>query len=152
MRNTYLAAACAVALCSTGVNAAGPFDAYKGKMKDGMYEIKTEMEMPGMPGGMGKTAHTMQHCITPQDIESGKMGGGKDQMPKDCEVKDFKMSGNNATYKLICKGQMNMQADVNMSFNDSGFKMDQKMSMNQGGQPMQMNHRMESRYIGPCKK
>ena len=150
MRNVFLAAACAAALCATAASA-GPFDGFKGKMKEGLYEMKMDMEMPGMPGGMGKQSHTMQHCVTAQDIEGGKMGG-KDQMPKDCEIKDMKMSGNSATYKMVCKGQMNMTADVNMTFNDSGYRMDQKVAMNQGGQVMNMTHRIDSKYLGPCKK
>ena len=152
MRNARLAAACAAALCSTAVLAAGPFDGFKGKMKEGLYEMKMDMEMPGMPGGMGKQSHTMQQCVTAKDIEGGKMGGGKDQMPKDCEVKDMKMSGNTASYKMVCKGDMNMTSDVNMTFTDTGYRMDQKMTMNQGGQAMNMNSKVESKYLGPCKK
>ncbi|HYC36556.1 MAG TPA: DUF3617 family protein [Usitatibacter sp.] len=151
MRNKFLAAAVATAFAATPSFAAGPFDAFKGKMKEGMYEMKMDMEMPGMPAGMGKQSHTMQHCVTAQDIEGGKVGG-KDQMPKDCEVRDMKVSGNTASYKMVCKGQMNMTADVNMTFTDSGYRMDQKIAMNQGGQPMNMSHKIESRYIGPCKK
>ena len=148
MRNVYLAAACASALFATAA-LAGPFDGFKGKMKEGLYEMKMKAEMPGMPMAMPET--TMQHCVTAQDIEGGKMGG-KDQMPKDCEIKDMKMSGNNASYKMVCKGQTNMTADVNMTFTDNGYRMDQKVAMNQGGQVMNMTNRIESKYIGPCKK
>ena len=156
MRNKFLLTACATALTATFAFAAGPFDGFKGKMKEGMYETKMEMDMSGMAGmpkGMGKQTHTMQHCVTPQDIEKGNMGKGPDgKAPQDCEVKDFKMSGNTASYKMVCKGQMQMTADNVVTFSDNGYKMDMKMAMNQGGQVMNMTQKMDSRYLGPCKK
>lgn len=150
-----LAAACAMA-CAAAF--AGPFDAFKGKMKEGQYEMKMDMEMPGMPAGMGKQSHTMTHCVTKEDIEKGQMGKGgkKDAMPENCEVKDMNMSGNTATYKVVCKGGKNNQPDMTtdnkVTFRDNGYTMDMKMSMNQGGQVMNMNQHMESRYMGACTK
>jgi hypothetical protein len=35
----------------------------------------------------------MQQCVTDKDIEGGQLGRD-DEMPKNCEMKDFKMSGN----------------------------------------------------------
>ena len=149
MRNTILAAAAGCAFCAT-VFAAGPFEAFKGKMKEGQYETTMEMEMPGMPPGMGKQQMKNQHCVTNQDIEGGKMGKG--EMPKGCEVKNFKMSGNTASYTTVCTGEREMTSDANITFTDNGYKMDMKTAMKQGGQTMNMTQRMESRYLGPCKK
>jgi hypothetical protein len=63
-----------------------PSIAFKGKVKEGMYEYKMEMDMgqmPGLPPGMGKQSCTMQHCVTAQDIEKGRMGKGRDgKMPR----------------------------------------------------------------------
>jgi hypothetical protein len=54
MNAKFLFGAC-LAATSTAAFAAGPFgDAFKGKMKEGLYEVRMEMEMPGMPQGMGK--------------------------------------------------------------------------------------------------
>ena len=149
MRTTILAAALGCAFTTAAI-AAGPFDQFKGKMKEGLYETTMEMEMPGMPPGMGKQQMKQQHCVTSQDIEGGKMGKG--DMPKNCEVKDFNMSGNTATYKTVCKGDPEMTTDSKVVFNDTGYKMDMKMAMKQGGQVMNMSQKMEARYIGACKK
>ena len=124
----------------------------KGKMKEGLYEVKMEMEMPGMPAGMGKQSMTMQNCVTAKDIEQGQVGKAPNQAPSDCEVKDFKMSGNTATYKTVCKGQTQMTADTSMTFRGDGYTMNTKVAMNQGGQTMNMTQKMEGRYLGPCKK
>ena len=148
MRFKFLIAACAAAVSTAVV--AGPFDQFKGKMKPGLYDVQMDMEMPGMPAGMGKQSMKMQNCVSDSDIEQGKMG--KDDMPKGCEVKNMKVSGNTATYTTECKGDMNMKADTTVTFRDNGYTMVNKTAMNQGGQTMNMTQKMEGRYVGPCKK
>jgi hypothetical protein len=141
----------AVALCATAfAAAAGPFDQVKGKMKPGLYDYKMTMEMPGMPAGMGGRPFTFQHCVTQKDIDEGAALKGKDPNQKDCEVKDFKMSGNTASYTMECK-QNQMKGDVKMTFVENGFASDMKMSMNQGGQVMNMSQKMEGKRVGDCK-
>jgi hypothetical protein len=152
MHVKFLVAACAVAM-STAAVAAGPFDQMKGKMKPGLYDTKMEMEIPGMPAGMGKQTMNMQNCVTDQDIEKGTVGKGKDsKMPENCEVKNFKMSGNTASYTAECKGDMPMTSDTSITFTDSGYTMNTKTAMKQGGQTMNMSQKIEGRYVGPCKK
>jgi hypothetical protein len=132
--------------------AAGPFDQFKGKMKEGLYEYKMDMEMPGMPTGMGKHSMTMQHCVTAKDIEGGDFAkGDTGKQPKDCDFQDVKVSGNTASYKMVCKGQNEMTADTKMTFRDNGFVSDMKMTMNQDGKVMNMTQHMEGKYLGACK-
>lgn len=144
-----LAASCTLAY-------AGPFDGMKGKMKEGMYDYKMEMDMgniPGMPPGMAKQTHSFQQCITAQDIDKGGFARGKEgKMPENCEVRDVKMSGNTASYTWECKGERPMKADNKMTFLDNGFDMDMNMSMTQNGQVMNMKQKMQARHIGACKK
>jgi hypothetical protein len=147
-----VAAAAAFSLAATGV-LAGPFDAFKAKMKPGLYEMKMDMDMsgnPNIPPQYAKQSHTMQHCVTEQDLEKGAFSRGRDGKAPDssCEIKDMKMSGNNASYSMICP---KMKADAKMTFSGSGYTMDMKMTMDQGGAPMTVNQHMESKYVGPCK-
>ena len=156
MSHKYLFAA-GLCLVSAAALAAGPFDQMKGKVKEGQYESTMEMDMsgiPGMPKGLGMQKHSFSHCVTAEDIEKGNVtkGRGQDGKPNNCEVKNFKMSGNTATYTMECKGGPDMTGDVKMVFVPSGYDMDMKMAMSQGGQVMNMNQKMQSRHIGPCKK
>ena len=161
MKIRFTAAIVAIAAFALPSAALAQFEQFKGKMKEGLYEYKMDMDMgqvPGMPPGMGKQSHTMQHCVTAQDIEKGTMGkGGQGKMPENCEVKDFKMNGNTATYRTVCKGSkdgkgppMDMTADNKITFRDNGYTMDMKMAMDQGGHMMNMNQHMEGKYLGPC--
>ena len=154
MRNArFLALACC-ALSAIAFAAGNPFESFKGKMKEGMYEYKMEMDMGGMPGlppGMGKQSMTFQKCLTHQDIEKGQMGrgAGRDgKMPEGCEFKNFTQSGNTASYSMVCT---NMSADNQITFTPDGYKMDMKMAMNREGKAMNMTQHMESRYLGACK-
>ena len=145
-----LTLAAALAACCGAALAAGPFDAFKGKMKEGLYEYKMDIDMPGMPGGMGKHSQTIQHCVTSKDLEEGNFARGP-QHKQDCEFQDVKFSGNNGSYKMVCKGKNPMTADVKMVFRDGGFASDMNMTMNQGGQQMTMKQHMDGKYLGACK-
>lgn len=151
MKKIALAAACILA---APLAFAGPFDAFKGHMKPGMYESKVEMDMSGMAGlppGMGKQSHTHQHCITQKDIDDGsvarqgRQGKGKEG---DCEIKDVKISGNTGTYRMVCP---NMTGDTKITFNGNGYVTDMVMVSDHGGQKMTMKSHSESKYLGACK-
>ena len=154
MKNvSLLALAC---LAST-IAAAGPFDQFRGKVKEGKYEYKMTMDMgamPGMPPGMARQqTTTYQNCVTAEDIDKGRVGrGGRDgKMPENCEVKNMNMSGNTASYTMECKGERAMKVDNKITFVSDGYKMDMDMQMQQGGQMMNMKQHMEAKYLGPCK-
>ena len=147
----FAIACCAVS--AAAIAAGNPFDAFKGKMKDGMYEYKMEMDMgamPGLPPGMGKQSRTFQKCVTQQDIDKGQMGRGPDRNGKapECEIKNFSQSGNTASYTMVCK---EMTADNKITFTGDGFTMDMKMAMDHGGKMTNMTQHMEGKYLGPCK-
>jgi hypothetical protein len=60
------------------------------------------------------------------------------------------MSGNTATYKMVCKGEAAMTADNKITFVPDGFNMTMQMAMERSGQKMNMTQNMEGRYLGPC--
>lgn len=147
--------AVAAALAAFSTAACAQFEGMKGKVKEGLYEYKMEMDMgnvPGMPPGMGRQTQTMQNCVTAQDIEKGALGRGKEKGSENCQVRDVKMSGNTATYVMECKGDTPMRVDSRMTFADNGFTMDNDMQMTQGGQKMNMKQKIQARHIGACKK
>jgi len=93
----------------------------------------------------------MQHCVTEEDVEKGAFSRGRDGKAPDssCEIKDVKVSGNTATYSMVCP---KMKADTKMSFTGNGYVMDMNMTMDQGGRPMTVKQHMESKLVGPCSK
>lgn len=153
---SLLALACATSFALAAAAAGNPFEAFKGKMKEGLYEYRMQTDMgaiPGMPPGMGRQTHSFQHCVTAEDIHRGEMGrnGRNGGMPKDCEVKDFRMSGNTASYRLVCTGEHAMTTENRITFASGGYEMDMKMATNEGGRPMNITQHMQARYLGACK-
>jgi hypothetical protein len=152
----------AVAFAATFACAAqadNPFEAFKGKVKPGLYEYTMEMDMgnmPGMPPGTSKQARTMQHCVTEEEVTKGQVGGGGGPggkaMNDNCKVQDMKMSGNTATYKMVCKGGPDMTGDNKITFRSDGYTMDMAMDMQdkRTGSPMHMKQHVESKLLGPC--
>ena len=153
MNKTALLALAASLAATPLALAQSPFDSMKGKVKPGLYNYKMEMDMgqvPGAPPGMGKQTMNMQHCVTPQDLEKGELTAKKD-MPKDCKVSDYKMSGNTASYRVACTGEFKMAADNVITFVPDGYRIQMKMKMDQGGQAMNMTQNIEAKYAGACK-
>jgi hypothetical protein len=154
MRNARFLALTCCAMSAAALAADNPFESFKGKIKEGMYEYRMEMDLgaiPGMPPGTSKQNMTFQKCVTAQDISKGQMGrgAGRDgKMPEGCEFKNFTQSGNTASYTMACP---TMSADTRIVFTPDGFNMDMKMAMNQNGKAMNMTQHMESKYLGPCK-
>ena len=143
------------AFAATAAAAQGDMKALASKIKPGLYEYKIEMDMgqmPGAPAGMGKQTMNMQHCLTDKDIAGGEFGKQRGEGPKNCEMKDFRMSGNTASYKMVCKGEFEMVADNTIAFASDGFRMNMKMQMDRGGQKMNMAQNIEARYLGACTK
>ena len=148
MKITLAAGACCALAASVAF--AGPFDQFKGKMKEGMYEYRMEMEMPGMPAGMGKQARTFQRCLTQKEIDDGAVGGQEKGKKDNCQIKNMNTSGNTATYTMECTDPK-MKADNRVTVTGDGYKMDMKVAMDHGGQMMNMTQKFEGRYLGPCK-
>jgi hypothetical protein len=146
--------ALSAALAVVPALAQGDMKAFTSKLKPGLYEYRIEVDMgqmPGAPKGMGKQTMTVQHCLTAKDIEAGELGRKDPNSKVDCKMSDMKVSGNTASYRFTCKGEMSMTADNTVTFVPDGYRMQSKMTMNQGGQTMNMVHDSQAKYLGACK-
>jgi len=98
-----LALATVFATTAVAAFAQNPMEAFKGKVKEGLYAYKIDMDMgqmPGIPAALARQTINIQNCVTKQDIESGQLGKRQEgKNASDCQVKDFRMSGNTA-YRL----------------------------------------------------
>jgi hypothetical protein len=143
------------AFAATTAFAQADMKAFTSRIKPGLYEYKMEMDMgqmPGAPKGMGKQTMTVQHCLTAKDIEDGQLGRKDPNSKTDCKMSDMKVSGNTARYKFACKGEMQMTSDNTITFVPDGYHMQSKMTMNAGGQTMNMVNNSQAKYLGACKK
>jgi hypothetical protein len=107
-------------------------------MEDGLWEITSTMEMPGMPA----KSFTHSSCLTkekavPQTSQS------------DCTIKDVKNLGNTITWTVVCREGATMSKG---KVTYAGTTMDgviETTVKSNGGKTMTM--KMKGKRIGPCK-
>jgi hypothetical protein len=154
MRRRALVAAATVALVAAVAHAqaqAPGMGTFRGKIKEGLYEIRSEADLgntPGIPPANRKQTATMQQCLGAKEID-----GFAEEKQKDCQTRNLKVSGDAASFQIFC-GKGDMISDVAVKFVPGGYTMESKATVKPagGGAPITMSSRAESKYIGPCKK
>lgn len=116
-------------------------------MKDGMWEITTKMEMPGMPMAIPPNKHTQ--CLTAKEAVPQQ----PEKNNQECKMTSIKVDGDSVSWAVQCRSK-DSALDGAGKVTYKGDSMDGVMTMNvkeskQGA--MQMTYRMSGKHIGPCK-
>ncbi len=75
------------------------------EMPAGLWQLKTKMEMPGMPPEMVAKmgARVMTHCVKPGDQSKwSERKNPSERGAKNCETTDKKIEGNTISWKMKC--------------------------------------------------
>lgn len=120
-------------------------------MKPGLYEITVKMDMQGMPQAM--PPQTTKRCMTAKDMEDPrKIGHGDDRGDKStCEVTNYRVQGNTATWNMACKGPEQMTGTGSMTYEGSSYRGINRMTMKQGKDTTNMTMSYSGKYLGECK-
>ena len=134
----------AATLASASAHAQAP------NMREGLWEITTQMEMAGKQGTqMPRTV--VKHCMTKADVTDPRRttpsAGERDSK---CKMTDYKMQGNTATWKMACEGKGAMIGSGTVTYSGDSYKGTQTMSMNHGGQVMNMKMNYSGKRVGDC--
>ncbi len=143
MKTTTLVAAAMLALLTVVAIAQGPIRA-------GRWETTMQMQMAGSPIQMPEMKST--RCVTPEDAKdpSRSMPTGPDGrggQKSDCKMADYKVSGNTATWKMVCTTPQPMTTNGEMTFTDDSYTGTMKADTAQG----QMTMKMAGKRLGDCK-
>ena len=115
-----------------------------GGIREGMWDITTRMEMPGMPMAMPPT--TIRHCYTKEDVKDRKRMISRD---KDCTVTDFRGTGNKVSWKMKCTGKHAGMFSGETVF--SGDSYDSVMHMqSEAGRGGSMTMKVKGKRVGNC--
>jgi hypothetical protein len=131
MKNGLCIVAALLFLFSAQLSFAAP------NMEDGLWEITTAVDMPGMPS----KSFTQTSCLTkekavPQTSESG------------CTIKDVKTQGNTVTWTVVCKEATSTGKVTYAGTTMEGFT---ETTVKTNGNTMTIKSRMKGKRIGPCK-
>jgi hypothetical protein len=111
-------------------------------MKDGLWEITTTVEMPGMPAGMMKP-QTITTCLSQKD----SVPKGKNET--DCTVKDVKTEGNTVSWTVVCK---EVTSKGRITYAGATYEGTTESTMKQDGKDVTIKTTMKGKHIGPCPK
>lgn len=115
-------------------------------MQEGLWEITTAIDMPGIPSGIPPMKQT--ECLTkknmvPQNQEKGQ----------DCKIAQARIDGNTVTWTMKCGGEEGaMEGSGKITYAGDKFTGSFIMTMQDPEQgKMQMTQKMSGRKVGPCK-
>ena len=141
MKAVLLIATTAVLIFATSVPAQ--------EMPGGLWEIKTKMEMPGLPPEIAAKmgGHTMTHCVKPGERKWNEQRNPNDR-EKQCEQTDLKTDGNKVSWKMKCKDGRSGEGTITHNGKDA-YKMDMVLATPQGTMKIQNEGR---RIAETCEK
>lgn len=118
-----------------------------GELDTGLWQITTQVNMPGQPA---MPAMTMQHCVSEADAKDpAKAMAAADQQLKahNCQLTDRKLGASSVSFRMQCKGQTPFESVSNFSYTRSSYQGTVKMSMN----GMNITSQVSGKRVGPCQ-
>jgi len=112
-------------------------------LKEGLWEITSKMEIPGMPVPMPPI--TFKQCMTNQNPVPNQSPSGQE-----CRMKNIKTKGNTVSWDMVCDSQQGeMKSSGKITY--KGDRFNGVVLTDIPGQG-QMKMTMTGRRIGKCKK
>jgi hypothetical protein len=122
-------------------------DAPVNPAKPGKWNIKMQMEMPGMPFKMPPVNFDI--CLTEEDLKDPNKSVPKDTKSS-CKVGDYKIDGKTVSWTVDCpKEKMKGEGEVTYNDDFTAYTGGMKMVMN-GEQ--EMSTKYTATWKGDCKK
>jgi len=116
---------------------------YGVNMKDGLWEITSKIEMPGMPFAM--PPQTFRQCLTKDNMIPRKEEG-----THECKILDKEIKGNTFTWTIRCTGSEGTYLmKGKTTYNRDRFTGEMEMTSPDGTEMVQ---HMKGRRIGECNQ
>jgi hypothetical protein len=139
----------ALAVAIAGLFPLGTFAFAGVNLHEGLWEITTKMEMPGMPMQMPARKHTQ--CLTKKNMLK-TMVPREQAQEEECKITDTKISGNTITWVMKCSGEDAMEVTGKTTYHGDTFNGTITMISNDPEEgKMKMIVHISGRRIGECK-
>jgi hypothetical protein len=117
-------------------------------LREGNWEIRAQMEIPGMPTKMPEMQLTQ--CVTAEQSKNPTTLLSPSGNPGDpsCKVTDYKADGNTITWKMSCAAPQTMTGDGRMVVSGDTYTGTLNMTTAQGA----MAIKSTGKRTGDCKK
>ncbi len=112
--------------------------------KPGLYDVTTQVEMPGMPTAIPPV--TSRECMTKEDLIPGN-----NTTESDCTLKETNQNGNTVTWKMECdqEGQK-MLSEGTLTYKGDRFDGIVTVTMHTQSGPMTMKTKISGIRAGNC--
>jgi hypothetical protein len=127
-----------ILLCAAGTAHSAGVD-----MKEGDWEISSEMSMTMEGMSMPPMTNKSTYCLTREDPVP------KSEKDKDCRIVKQKVVGNKVSWRMECKKG---EGEGEISYHGTTYNGFFKMKMVEDGQAMKMDMKLAGKYLGPCPK
>lgn len=121
-----------------------PARAADNPQKPGKWQVKFQMEMPGVPFKIPPV--TTEVCITEEDLKDPQKSLPADQKSK-CTISDYKIDGNTITWTTDCPEQKS-KGKGQVTFTEDTYVGWMKMTINE----QEMTTKYSGKWLGTCKK
>ena len=112
-------------------------------MKNGMWEVTTKWEIPGMPMGMEMSSAKFNQCLTDENNVPRSNGENGE-----CKITHSEVNGNTVFWEMQCTGQGQDMTGIG-KITYSGDTFTGGMTIEAEG--MNMTQHLSGRRIGDCK-
>jgi hypothetical protein len=114
--------------------------------KEGLWEITTTMNMPGMPKEMmrpmkNSICMTKENAVPQQQQQKGE---------QQCKTTSQRVVGNKVLWTTTCKNGMVSNGEI--TYSKTSFDGATTTITSQGGKKMTVKSTMSGKYLGPCTK
>jgi hypothetical protein len=111
-------------------------------IRDGLWEISSQVEMPGMPMKIPPTV--MKHCYSKDDVKDQKKFIARE---KNCSVTEMKSSGNKVSWAMKCTGENAATMTGETVFGSDSYT----SVMHMKTQGHNMTTKVKGKRLGDCK-
>jgi hypothetical protein len=113
-------------------------------MKEGLWEITVQMDMPGMSMQMPPQKFTQ--CIT----KDKAVPDDPNIKNKDCKMEDKKITGDTFLWKVVCKDkEEKFTSEGKITYKGNTFTGQIKMNTSDG---IEMTQKMTGKWVGQCQR
>ena len=128
----------------TVIATVAPAGAADHPQKPGKWQIKMEMEIPGLPFKMPPV--TTEVCLTAEDLANPQKAVPTDAKSK-CTVGDYKVDGNTVSWTVDCPKDKTKGAGE-ITFTDDAYTGSMQMTVGE----QQMKTKYSGKWLAECKK
>jgi hypothetical protein len=118
---------------------------FKGKVAEGLYEVKSEVDLTGVPGvprDKQKSTDVRSRCVTRQEIDQGISAGG------DCNITSYTEAAGATRILMACKD--GKKSDMKYTFAPDGFTSETTTTGKEAGAAFVSIFRSSAKRLGPC--